>query len=124
MTAQDAFIDGLHNADAMEKQALSIMQPPLNRLEHYPEVSALLDRRIRETEDQITRLDDVLDSVGASASVVNDVGLSFAGTMASVGHLVASDEILPGCPGRLSMSICWSAFRTGCWCARNGCGGT
>lgn len=94
MTAQDIFIDGLRNAHAMEKQALSIMQPQLNRLEHYPEVSALLDRHIRETEDQIKRLDEVLESVGASASGLKDAGLSLAGSMAAIGHTVASDEIL------------------------------
>ena len=57
--AYDVFIDGLRNAHAMEKQALSIMQPQLNRLEHYPQVSALLDRHIRETEVQIQRIDQI-----------------------------------------------------------------
>lgn len=94
MTAQDVFIDGLRNAHAMEKQALSIMQPQLNRLEHYPEVSALLDRHIRETDDQIARLDEILDSVGGSASGLKDMGLSFTGSMAAVGHTLAGDEIL------------------------------
>jgi ferritin-like metal-binding protein YciE len=72
MTAEDIFIDGLRNAHAMEKQALSIMQPQLNRLEHYPQISDLLDRHIRETENQINHLDEVLDSFGASASGFKD----------------------------------------------------
>ncbi|OJH45715.1 hypothetical protein IE00_00160 [Paracoccus sp. SM22M-07] len=94
MTAREIFVDGLRNAHAMEKQALSIMQPQLNRLEHYPEVSALLDRHIRETEEQIRRLDKVLDSVGASASGFKDAALSFSGSLAAVGHTMARDEIL------------------------------
>ena len=94
MSAKDVFVDGLRNAHAMEKQALSIMQPQVNRLEHYPEVSALLERHIRETEDQIKRLDEVLDGVGASASGLKDMGLSLSGSMAAVGHTLASDEIL------------------------------
>ena len=94
MSAKDVFIDGLRNAHAMEKQALSIMQPQLNRLEHYPEVSALLERHYRETEDQIARLDKVLDAAGASASGLKDMGLSLSGSMAAVGHSFASDEIL------------------------------
>lgn len=92
--AHDVFLDGLRNAHAMEKQALSIMQPQLNRLEHYPQVAALLDRHIRETEGQIARLDEILDSVGTSASSLKDLSLSISGTMAAMGHTVASDEIL------------------------------
>jgi ferritin-like metal-binding protein YciE len=93
-TAQDLFADGLRNAHAMEKQALSIMQPQLNRLEHYPQVATLLDRHIRETENQIQRIEEILDSVGASSSALKDMTLSFSGTMAAMGHTVASDEIL------------------------------
>lgn len=92
--AHDVFLDGLRNAHAMEKQALSIMQPQLNRLEHYPEVSALLDRHIRETEGQIRRLDEILDSMGESASGMKDTMLSFSGSMAAVTHSLATDEIL------------------------------
>lgn len=94
MTVQDIFVDGLRNAHAMEKQALSIMQPQLNRLEHYPEVSSLLERHIRETDVQIQRLDEVLDGIDASASGLKDLGLSLSGSMAAVGHTLASDEIL------------------------------
>ncbi|XQZ43435.1 ferritin-like domain-containing protein [Paracoccus yeei] len=93
-SAHDIFLDGLRNAHAMEKQALSIMQPQLNRLEHYPEVSALLDRHIRETEGQIRRIDDILDGLGTSASGLKDTMLSLGGSMAAVTHSLASDEIL------------------------------
>ncbi|MDH2328005.1 DUF892 family protein [Cereibacter sp. SYSU M97828] len=78
----------------MEKQALSIMEPQLKRLEHYPEVSALLDRHIRETEGQIARLDEILATVAESSSTLKDLSLSFTGTMAAVTHSMASDEIL------------------------------
>lgn len=94
MSAHDVFIDGLRNAHAMEKQALSIMQPQLNRLEHYPEISRLLDQHIQETEVQIKRLDEILDSVGASTSGLKDIGLSLSGSMAAVAHTLAGDEIL------------------------------
>lgn len=97
MSAQDVFLDGLRNAHAMEKQALSIMQPQLNRLEHYPEVSALLDVHIRETEGQIERLDEILASMDASASGLKDMGLSISGSMAAMGHTLAGDEILKNC---------------------------
>lgn len=94
VAAQEIFTDGLRNAHAMEKQALSIMQPQLSRLEHYPEVSQLLDQHIRETEAQIQRLDEILASVGASASGIKDLSLSISGSMAAMAHTVAGDEIL------------------------------
>lgn len=92
--AYDVFIDGLRNAHAMENQALSIMQPQLNRLEHYPQVSALLDRHIRETEGQIQRLDQVFETLNESSSGLKDTMLSFSGSMAAMTHSMASDEIL------------------------------
>lgn len=92
--AHDVFLDGLRNAHAMEKQALSIMQPQLNRLEHYPQVSAMLDRHIRETEGQIQRLDQILDTMGESSSGLKDTMLSLSGSMAAMTHTMASDEIL------------------------------
>ena len=92
--AYDVFIDGLRNAHAMEKQALSIMQPQLNRLEHYPQVSALLDRHIRETEVQIQRIDQIFEGLNESASGVKDTMLSLSGSMAAMTHSMATDEIL------------------------------
>ncbi|MDH2326673.1 ferritin-like domain-containing protein [Cereibacter sp. SYSU M97828] len=93
-SARDVFVDGLRNAHAMEKQALSIMEPQVKRLEHYPEVSAMLERHIRETEGQITRLDEILSGLAEEASALKDLSLSFTGTMAAVTHSMASDEIL------------------------------
>ncbi len=92
--AYDVFIDGLRNAHAMEKQALSIMQPQLNRLEHYPQVSALLDRHIRETEAQIQRIDQIFETLNESSSGLKDTMLSLSGSMAAMTHSMATDEIL------------------------------
>ncbi|QQR38661.1 ferritin-like domain-containing protein [Devosia rhizoryzae] len=93
-TTQDIFVDGLRNAHAMENQALSIMKPQLSRIENYPEVRQMLERHIAETEGQIQRLEQVLDDLGESKSALKDFGLSVAGTMASLGHTVAPDEIV------------------------------
>ena len=92
--ARDVFLVGLKNAHAMEKQALSIMQPQLNRLRHYPEMSQRLEAHISETEAQIGRLDEVLEAVGESSSGVKDTFLSSVGSMAALGHVTAGDEVL------------------------------
>jgi ferritin-like metal-binding protein YciE len=92
--AREVFIVGLKNAHAMEKQALSIMQPQLNRLEHYPELSQRLEAHIAETDGQIRRLDQVLESVGERSSMFKDTLLSAFGSLAALGHVTAGDEVV------------------------------
>ena len=91
---REIFITGLKNAHAMEKQALSIMKPQLSRIENYPDVAQRLEMHFRETEGQITRLEEILSGLGDDHSTLKDMALSFAGTMAAAGHIFAGDEIL------------------------------
>lgn len=92
--ARDIFLDGLRNAHAMEHQALSVIQPQLNRLEHYPEMRSMLQQHYQETEVQIERLDQIFNALGESPSGLKDTALSAMGSMAAVGHSFASDEVL------------------------------
>lgn len=91
---RDLFISGLKNAHALEKQALSIMEPQVSRIEHYPEVAERLRAHIQETNGQIERLDEILESFDTSSSTMKDLGLSMTGGMAAMGHSLAGDEIL------------------------------
>ncbi|NEX48784.1 ferritin-like domain-containing protein [Pseudotabrizicola algicola] len=88
------FVAGLRNAHAMEKQALSVMQPQLDRLESYPELQGLLEKHYRETEDQLARLDQIFASLGESPSGMKDTVLGVMGSMQTMGHSIASDEVL------------------------------
>jgi ferritin-like metal-binding protein YciE len=91
---RDLFVAGLRSAHAMEKQALSIMEPQVARLGSYPEVARRLEDHIRETHGQIERLETILEGLGESASGMKDIALSVVGSMAAMGHTVAGDEIL------------------------------
>jgi ferritin-like metal-binding protein YciE len=91
---REIFVTGLRNAHAMEKQALSIMEPQLQRIENYPEIGQRLEEHIRETHGQIERLDTIMDELGESSSGLKDVTQSLAGTFAAMGHTMAGDEIL------------------------------
>ncbi|MBY5813465.1 DUF892 family protein, partial [Rhizobium leguminosarum] len=53
-----------------------------------------LDAHIRETDGQIVRLEEILDSLNEDNSTLKDMALSFTGSMAALGHTVAGDEIL------------------------------
>ena len=50
---RELFITGLKNAHALERQALSIMEPQVARIENYPEMADRLQEHIRETHGQI-----------------------------------------------------------------------
>ncbi len=91
---RELFIVGLRNAHAVEKQALSIMTPQVERIANYPEVADRLRLHIEETNGQIARLDDILASLDTSGSVLKDTALSMSGGMAAIVHSVAGDEIL------------------------------
>jgi ferritin-like metal-binding protein YciE len=92
--ARSLYVAGLVNAHALENQALSIMQRQVERLENYPEVSNKLHQHIAETNTQIGRLDQVLASLGESASSVKDTITSFMGNLAALAHVPMRDEIL------------------------------
>jgi len=91
---REIFVTGLRNAHAMEKQALSIMEPQVARLESYPDIAQRLTEHIQETKGQIERLESILTSLGESSSGLKDVALSVVGSMAAMGHTVAGDEVL------------------------------
>jgi ferritin-like metal-binding protein YciE len=93
-TSNEVLVAGLRNAHAMENQALASIRPQLSRLENYPEVSEILDRHLHETEGQIQRIKDILQTLDESTSALKDTVMSFTGTMAAVTHSMAPDEIL------------------------------
>ncbi|MCJ8507012.1 ferritin-like domain-containing protein [Rhizobium lemnae] len=91
---REIFVTGLKNARAMESQALAIMKPQVERIENYPDIAAKLQEHIRETEGQISRLEEILTSLAEEKSALKDATLSVTGAMAALGHTVAGDEIL------------------------------
>jgi ferritin-like metal-binding protein YciE len=92
--AIDLYITGLKNAHALEKQATQLIERQLDRIESYPEVAELLRTHLRETEQQISRIDELLRSFGESRSLLKDMATSITGNIAALGHAVMQDEIL------------------------------
>ena len=88
------FVTGLKNAHAVEQQALALIDRQLDRLVRYPEIAERLRSHRLETEDQIRRLDDILQSLGERPSGLKDMALSFMGNLAAMGNVMASDEVL------------------------------
>lgn len=91
---QELFITGLKNAHGVEHQALALMDRQLDHLANYPEVSDMLRKHRAETEQQIERIDQILQGFDAKASALKDIALSLSGNVAAMAHLPAPDEIL------------------------------
>ena len=88
------FVTGLKNAHAVEHQALALIDRQLDHLANYPDVADRLRLHRGETEQQIDRLEEILDSFNESRSMLKDAALSFSGNMAALCHIFAPDEIL------------------------------
>jgi ferritin-like metal-binding protein YciE len=98
MTHQDViksvFITGLKNAHGVEHQALGLIDRQLDHLEHYPQVADKLRLHRGETEEQILRLEEILEEFGEQRSLLKDMTLALSGNMAAIAHVFAPDEIL------------------------------
>lgn len=92
--ALDTYIAGIKNAHALEKQAQQLIERQLERIENYPEVERLLRQHMRETEQQIQRIDEVLHSFGEDRSLLKDLATQVSGNLAAIAHAVMPDEIL------------------------------
>jgi ferritin-like metal-binding protein YciE len=91
---QSVFVTGLKNVHGVEHQALALIDRQLDHLANYPEVADMLRKHRVETEQQIVRVEEILDGLGETHSVVKDVALTISGNLAAIAHVFAPDEIL------------------------------
>jgi len=91
---QSVFITGLKNVHGVEHQALALIDRQLDHLANYPEVEAVLRSHRAETEQQIQRVEEILDGLGEQRSLLKDAALTLSGNLAALAHVFAPDEIL------------------------------
>jgi len=92
--AQEVYVTGLRNQHAVEKQAVELLERQVGRLENYPEMAARLRLHIAESQQQATRIEELLGTLGSGHSSLKDAAMSFMGNMAALAHAPASDEVL------------------------------
>jgi len=88
------YITGLHNAHAMETQAIELLTRQSERLENYPEMEAQLRAHLAESEIQRARLEEVMASIEEKHSMIKEAVLGIGGNIAALSHTMASDEII------------------------------
>jgi ferritin-like metal-binding protein YciE len=92
--SRELFITGLRNAHAMERHAQEMLERQVERLTNYPDLRGRLKEHLVETEEQIRRLEQCLESCDSSTSTFKDVAYAFGANMAAVSHAMADDEVL------------------------------
>jgi ferritin-like metal-binding protein YciE len=88
------YITGLHNAHAMETQAIQLLTRQSERLENYPEMEAKLRQHLEDSKAQRARLEEVMASLAESPSALKEAVLGIGGNFAALSHTAASDEIV------------------------------
>ncbi len=88
------YVTGLHNAHAMETQAIQLLTRQIERLETYPEIEAKLREHLEESKTQRTRLEEVLQTLNEKHSALKEAVLGLGGNIAALAHTTASDEII------------------------------
>lgn len=91
---RDTLIVGLRNAYALEGQALSTMENVHARLEHYPELKAVVGQHISETQGQQQMIEQLLGQFGEEPSTLKEAAMKLMGNMQSLVHGMADDEVL------------------------------
>ena len=85
---------GLRNLHALEQTAIELTERQVERLEHYPEMKAQLQKHHTESQEQARRLEAILQRHGTSPSAVKSTVSSVMGNVAAALHAPAPDEIL------------------------------
>jgi ferritin-like metal-binding protein YciE len=86
---QNIYIPSLQNTLALEKQAQQMIERQLERYKSYPEMT-----RILQQQQQMQRLETVLQGHGSDRSLLKDTVTQLAGNLGALFHSTASDEIL------------------------------
>jgi len=93
-TPREVFVVGLRNAHSMEIQARELMERQAERLTDYPEVQSKVKMHLQETNEQLRRLEQCLESLGESTSTLKDTAQSVVANTMAMAHSMADDEIL------------------------------
>jgi ferritin-like metal-binding protein YciE len=91
--ARQFFVVGLRNIHATATQCKTMVDAQLERLENYPVLEAKLQQHRIEKDQQLARVERILDGLGESRSSFKDTSMSLIGSISSMGAALADDEI-------------------------------
>jgi ferritin-like metal-binding protein YciE len=93
---RQTYLAWLRDAHAMEKQALTMMEGQLSRLENYPQLKARIQTHITETKEQLAGLGRLLSRQASEPSLMKDTMGKLTALGQSFSGMFASDEVVKG----------------------------
>lgn len=94
MDTQDTVFDWLRDAHAMERQSIKIFEDLAERLEHYPELRARVEKHIFETRGQADAIKARLKDHDEAPSTIKDLTAKMAAAYQSTAGKFVDDEVV------------------------------
>src|SRR4051812_7008073 len=82
------------NLHAVQKNAKAMMLRVIDRLDDYPEAKARLQDHLRDKDNEMQRLEQILAAMGEGASGAKDVTMSAMGAMTGLMTGALEDDIV------------------------------
>jgi ferritin-like metal-binding protein YciE len=92
--SRDLLASEARNLHAIQRNAKSMMLRVIDRLDHYPEAKARLKAHLTDKDNEMQRLERVLQAMGQEASGAKDGAMSMMGTMTGMMTGGLEDDIL------------------------------
>ncbi len=92
-TLRDLYISELKDLYSAETQLVKAL-PKMAKAANNAQLKAGFEQHLRETEQQIARLEELMHGMGTDRSVLKDWATSIMGNLAAIGHSIMPDEIL------------------------------
>lgn len=102
MEGRKHLIDWLKDAHGMEQKAESLLQRQAERLKHYPEMKARIERHIEETRSQAQRLEGCITRLNGDTSAMKDFSGKVMANMEAIMNAAAEDEVVKNAIGSYS----------------------
>jgi ferritin-like metal-binding protein YciE len=103
-TARSAFIMGLKNSHAAARECRTMVEAQTKRLENYPDIRERLELHLREKDNQLQRLETILDGMGESRSALKDAAMSVMASFGNMANAAMGDEVLKGSMALLGLA--------------------
>ena len=91
-SSHEQIITWLRDAHAMERSMASVLERHLKDAQDYPATREQLEKHLNETRAHAQRLEDALETLGATPSVAKDLAAGFMGTLQAMGTGALRDE--------------------------------
>jgi len=91
---EQVLVEWLRDAYAMEREAATLLENQIRRLNHYPEMQAKLQAHLGETRQQIKVLTECLRRYDTEPPRLKDLATRFMANIQSLATHAADDEVV------------------------------